>query len=227
MKSWHERRFGNEMITHHMHSVASVALVLSGGYEEAGDRGCFHARSGDVVIHAPYDAHLDRITRAGAHILNLPMRPCLGSIPCFGRIDNPDLIVRVAERNSTEATELVLSRMEEHSIPLLDWPEQLAQALSKNPELRLSDWAQEAGLASATITRGFRQVFGITPSSFRAHSRTKLALNMISNTDVALCRVAADLGFSDQAHMTRALRQLTGKSPSMWRAEGQIDSRHR
>jgi AraC-like DNA-binding protein len=219
MKLRHERRSGNEFIAHHMHPEASVAVVISGSYEEAGDRGRFHAQAGDVVIHAPYDAHLDRFTFSGAHILNLPIIPHLEFGTGFGRIDNPDLIARVAERDLAQATDLLFSTFNEHSLFGLDWPEQLAQALSKNPELQLGDWAREFSLAEATVTRGFKQVFGIPPSRFRAHSRAKLAWYMINSSNVRLCDVAANLGFSDQAHMTRALRILTGKTPSICRAK--------
>lgn len=225
MKFWHEHWSGHEFIAHHVHPEASVALVLSGGYEEAGDRGRLHVRAGDVVIHAPYDTHLDRFTSSGAHILNFPIIPDPGLNTGFGRIDNPDLIARVAERDPAQAAELLFTAFKEYSLFALDWPEQLAQELSKNPDLYLGDWAHEFGLAAATITRGFTQVFGITPSRFRAHSRAKLAWNMIKSSSVPLCHVAADLGFSDQAHMTRALRSLTGKTPSMCRAQGQMDSR--
>lgn len=225
MNCWHEHRSGNEFITRHMHTEASVALVISGGYEEAGDRGRFHVRAGDVVIHAPYDMHLDRFASSGAHILNLPYTRHPGFSAGFGRIENPDLIARVAEGDVAQAMELLVSAFKEHSLLALDWPEQLAQVLSKNPELCLGDWANEFGLAAAAVTRGFKQVFGITPSRFRAHSRAKLAWKMISSSNVHLCDVATNLGFSDQAHMTRALRSLTGKAPSMCRAQGQMDSR--
>jgi AraC-like DNA-binding protein len=33
-----------------------------------------------------------------------------------------------------------------------------------------------------------------------------------------LSAIAAEAGFSDQAHMTRAIAELTGKPPSHWRA---------
>jgi AraC-like DNA-binding protein len=217
MKLRHEHRSGNEFIARHMHTEASVALVISGGYEEAGDRGRLHVRAGDVVIHAPYDTHLDRFTSHGAHILNFPYIPRFGFSAGFGRIDNPDLIARVAERDLAQATELLFSAFEERSVFGPDWPEQLAQVLSKNPELRLGDWARDFNLAAATVTRGFKQVFGVTPSRFRAHSRAKLAWEIVSCSNVNLCDVAANLGFSDQAHMTRALRSLTGKTPSMCR----------
>jgi hypothetical protein len=66
-----ERRPGCELTLRHMHREAGVA-VLSRGYEEAGDRGRFHVRAGDVVVHRRLDMHLDRFTASGAEILNLP-----------------------------------------------------------------------------------------------------------------------------------------------------------
>ena len=226
MKLRHEHHSGNEFIARHMHPVAAVALVLSGGYEEAGDRGRFQVRAGDVVIHAPYNTHLDRFTSSGAHILNFPITPHPGFSSDFGRVSNPDLIARAAERDLREAAELLFSAFEAHSSFSLDWPDQLARELSKDPELCLGDWAHEFGLAPATVTRGFQQLFGITPSRFRAHCRAKLAWSMVRGSNLPLSHVAARLGFSDQAHMTRALRSLTGKTPSMCRAQGQMDSRH-
>lgn len=209
----------------HMHPTADMAVVLSGGYEEAGDGGRFHVRAGDVVMHAPFDSHLDRFTPKGAHILSLPAWHSSAFKGGFGHINDPDLIVRVAERDLARAAALVLASWREHSLSGMDWPEQLAQTLAANPELYLNEWAREFGLAAATVSRGFKQVFGITPSRFRAHSRAKLAWAMIAASDAPLCRIAADLGFSDQSHMTRHLRSLTGKTPLLCRTERQIDSR--
>jgi AraC-like DNA-binding protein len=208
-----------------MHPTADMAVVLSGGYEEAGDGGRFHVRAGDVVMHAPFDSHLDRFTPKGAHILSLPAWHSSALKGGFGHINDPDLIVRVAERDLARAAALVLASWREHSLSGMDWPEQLAQTLAANPELYLNEWAREFGLAAATVSRGFKQVFGITPSRFRAHSRAKLAWAMIAASDAPLCRIAADLGFSDQSHMTRHLRSLTGKTPLLCRTERQIDSR--
>jgi AraC-like DNA-binding protein len=225
MKPGRERHSGNKSMARHMHPTADMAVVLSGGYEEAGDGGRFHVRAGDVVMHAPFDSHLDRFTPKGAHILSLPAWHSSAFKGGFGHINDPDLIVRVAERDLAQAAALVLASWREHSLSGMDWPEQLAQTLAANPELYLNEWAREFGLAAATVSRGFKQVFGITPSRFRAHSRAKLAWAMIAASDAPLCRIAADLGFSDQSHMTRHLRSLTGKTPLLCRTERQIDSR--
>jgi AraC-like DNA-binding protein len=213
-----ERRPGNELTPRHMHREAGVAVVLSGGYEEAGDQGRFHVRAGDVVVHRCLDMHLDRFTASGAEILNLPATRWEDTEGTLGSVSDPDLIARLAERNVEEAAEVLRSTWKQQSIRTVDWPEGLAKVLAASPELCLGEWAHEGGLARATVTRGFKQVFGVTPSVFRAQNRVKLAWQKITTSDAPLCRVAADFGFSDQAHMTRAFRSLIGSTPSSWRA---------
>lgn len=47
--------------------------------------------------------------------------------------------------------------------------------------------------------------------------RIKKAQQMLASNDGSLSDVAAETGFSDQAHFTRIFRQLTGTTPSHWR----------
>ena len=53
-----QRRRGLTVLSRHRHEASYAALVISGGYEEAGDRGRQRARAGDVVIHGAFEAHL-------------------------------------------------------------------------------------------------------------------------------------------------------------------------
>jgi transcriptional regulator GlxA family with amidase domain len=39
----------------------------------------------------------------------------------------------------------------------------------------------------------------------------------VRHSAVPLARIAAEAGFADQAHMTRALGALTGRCPGHWR----------
>src|ERR1700677_569690 len=57
----------------HVHFEPYVALVLSGGYEEAGDNGRFKVSAGNVVFHDSFEAHLNRFYAQGATVLNLPV----------------------------------------------------------------------------------------------------------------------------------------------------------
>jgi AraC-like DNA-binding protein len=202
----------------HNHQEAYAAVVLSGGYEEAGDLGCLRVEAGDVVLHDGFESHLDRFVASGALVLNLPLRPGESFTPGLATIADPDLIARTAEKDPVEATSLLLATATPQSSTFVDWPDELAAALRQNPCHNLSRWATRNGLAPWTLSRGFAQVFGVSPEAFRARARSRQARTSIESTVEALAKIAADLGFSDQSHMTRGVKQLTGLAPKALRA---------
>jgi AraC-like DNA-binding protein len=216
MRIWqtiHASGFGR-----HSHHEAYAAVVLSGGFEEAGDLGRLHVQAGDVVLHDGFEAHLDRFVASGAVVLNLRLRMGEPFTPGLARVADPDLIARTAEKDRGEAISLLLATaMRPRSTPV-DWPDELAAALVQDQSHILSRWAMRYGLAPWTLSRGFAQVFGISPEAFRARARARRARRTIETTVEPLARIAADLGFSDQSHMSRDMKQLTGMTPKALRA---------
>src|SRR5215469_5434913 len=81
----------------HVHSVPYAALVLSGGYEEAGDNGRFKVNAGDVVFHHQFEAHLNRFSKEGAIVLNLRLPPGNCYPAGIASVPDPDSVVRVSE----------------------------------------------------------------------------------------------------------------------------------
>lgn len=206
------------ILERHPHAEPYAALVLSGGYEEAGDNGRFEVRAGDVVFHDRFEAHRNRFLEKGAVVLNLPLGPDDHFVACLARIADPDAIIKEAQKNLQDAVSLLFSAATLRCPAEADWPDALALELLRCPSLRLADWGERNRLASWTISRGFSQVFGITPEAFRARARARRAWKAIQNTEVALATIAAAEGFADQAHMTRSIRQLTGRAPCAWRS---------
>ena len=202
----------------HVHVKAYAALVLSGGYEEAGDHGRFRVKAGDVIFHEPFEAHLDRFSETGAGVLNL--RPPLGRshAPGIARVADPDSIVRLAERSCSDAADLLFSLAVSRTPQPADWPDELAAALMRNPSLKLSHWGETNRIKPWAVSRGFGMVFGVSPETFRARARARLALTRIHETQAPLASIAAELGFADQSHMTRSVKQLTGIAPQAWRS---------
>jgi len=201
----------------HSHEHAYAAIVLSGGYEEAGDQGRFRVEAGDVVLHERFEAHINRFSGSGAVVLNLPLPDRYSFLPGRASIADPDSIVRVAETNKAEAARLLLSAFMVRDTGYADWPDELAADLMENPSLSLSRWGEIRGLAPWAVSRGFMQVFALSPSAFRARTRARHAWKAIKTSETPLAQIAAHLGFSDQAHMTRSVKQLTGKGPQAWR----------
>lgn len=202
----------------HVHEKPYAALVLSGGYEEAGDHGRFRVKAGDVIFHEQLEAHLDRFSETGAVVLNLGLPVGCSCTPRIARVPDVDSVARVAERSCRDAVDLLFSLAIGSTPQPADWPDELATALLKNPSLKLSQWGEENGIAPWSVSRGFGSVFGVSPEAFRARTRARRALKSIQNTQAPLASMAAELGFADQSHMTRSVKQLTGIGPRAWRS---------
>jgi AraC-like DNA-binding protein len=115
------------------------------------------------------------------------------------------------------AADLVISTAVDEIRQISDWPDELAVRLLSCPSLKISDWAEERGLRAWTISRGFKKLFGVPPEVFRARVRAQRALKSILSTPTPLAIIATEVGFADQAHMTRSVKQLTGATPQTWR----------
>jgi AraC-like DNA-binding protein len=202
----------------HMHPVPYAALLLSGSYEEAGDSGRFQVNAGNVVFHDQFEAHLNRFSQQGAIVLNLRLPRGSGYRAGIANVSDPDLVVHVAEKSRRAAVDLLLSTVIEGTAQIFDWPDELAAKLIQCPSLKLCRWGEENKVAPWTISRGFSQVFGVSPEVFRARIRTQRALKSIQATQAPLATIAAELDFADQAHMTRSLKQLTGLTPQALRS---------
>ncbi|MGH7081859.1 MAG: helix-turn-helix domain-containing protein [Acetobacteraceae bacterium] len=169
-----------------------------------------------MLLHDAFDAHLNRFQSGGARIFSLAMEAWPWGIS-IAHVADADDIVRVAERDPTEANLLLLAELRSKQITHYDWPDVLADDLISDPGWRLDQWARERSLAPSTVSRGFRKVFGTTPAAFRLGSRARSALRMITGSDLPFATVAGATGFADQAHMSRAVRALTGATPGAWR----------
>lgn len=211
-----------ETLGRHRHDCGFAALVLGGSYIEAGDRGRMRVAAGDVILHGPYESHLDAVAGCGAEVLILPWSDAVDSP--LGKIDDADAIARLAGRDIHQAAALLRTTLRTAPMAVGDWPDRLAADLQRDPNLGLREWADHAGLRPETISRGFRQVFGITAVEFRMRSRLLKALARMPDGGT-LAGIALDAGFADQAHFSRSFRDLTGMAPRRWLASRMVAAR--
>jgi AraC-like DNA-binding protein len=205
-----------EAFPRHRHRNGYVSIILSGGFEEAGDNGRRRVGPGDALLHGPFNAHAERAMRA-TRILNLALPP--GRIPEIrhGAIDDPDAIVRTCAHDPAAALGLLLAQLRPVEPQPQEWPDQLAQAIRTGGARSLRLWAEENGLHPAGLARGFGQLYGVSPARYRADQRTWRAWGRIVAGAEALSAIAYGVGFADQAHMCRSIRAMTGRSPAGWR----------
>lgn len=211
-----QRISSGAQIRRHCHPDAYAALVLAGSYSEAGNHGRFAAQAGAVLLHGRFDCHTNNLGRRGAEVFNLPLRHPVSF--AFGVLPDADAIVRLAARDLVAAEAALFAAMQPLVPPDEDWVDHLRRALDANPDISLAGWAGRHGVRPETLSRRFRAAYGISPASYRAEARARHALHGLQKTTLPLAQLAATCGFCDQAHMTRAVRALSGAPPSFWRS---------
>lgn len=80
----------------------------------------------------------------------------------------------------------------------------------------VSAWVERAGQSHKSFLRVFHEAVGLSPKTFQRVTRAQRALSLLRSPN-ALSEVALDAGYSDQAHMTRELRAITGLPPTALR----------
>lgn len=91
------------------------------------------------------------------------------------------------------------------------------EALTANPDCSLRDLAGGLAVSPHHLSRIFHASTGYTIARYRMRLRTRAALERLAAGERNLARLAADLGFADQSHLCRVLRDETGWTPSALR----------
>jgi AraC-like DNA-binding protein len=83
---------------------------------------------------------------------------------------------------------------------------------------RVDELATQVNLGERALQRLFNDYVGVSPKWVIRRSRLQDAAARLANAeDVNLTQLAAELGYSDQAHFTRDFKTLVGRSPSDYR----------
>lgn len=205
------------LIARHGHAAPYAAVVLGGGYEEAGDGGRFRVGAGDVLIHGAFSRHLDRDATPGAVVLNLPLPMSWIGASARATVDDVDALARLAERDVRAAGVLVRAAMKPMEATPLEEIDLLGVRLSEREPPRLEDWVG-ARMDRTTAWRRFQAAYGVSPTRYRVEARARRAWRRLMEGADRLADIAALEGYADQAHLTRDLGALTGRTPGQWRA---------
>ncbi|MWD30171.1 helix-turn-helix domain-containing protein [Aquicoccus sp. SCR17] len=83
--------------------------------------------------------------------------------------------------------------------------------------LSVAEMAAGIGLSESWFAHAYRQSRGETPLQTLRRLRIDTAKRRLAERDQPLADIAAEVGFADQAHFTRAFRSVTGQTPGAWR----------
>ncbi|MBL0727275.1 helix-turn-helix domain-containing protein [Piscinibacter sp. HJYY11] len=84
--------------------------------------------------------------------------------------------------------------------------------LCQAPRAAIETLADEQHVSGRQLERDFVQWIGTSPRHLSQVVRLQ-AISRRAQRGAPLADIAADLGFADQAHMSRVVRQLTGLTP--------------
>jgi AraC-like DNA-binding protein len=205
-----------QVIPSHQHETAYAAVILAGRYREIGDNGRYPAEPGTVIVHTPFDRHSDEVGTHGATIVNVPLGAAAALQLGSGLLDDVDAFARGLARG-----EPALALLAAQSVTPLrvetDLPDLLARDLAARPVTEIGGWAERMQVSPRTLSRAFRSAFGMTAAHYRWRCRTRAAWRAVALDDEPLAQIAHDWGFADQAHLSRSIRDLSGRSPGAWR----------
>jgi AraC-like DNA-binding protein len=86
------------------------------------------------------------------------------------------------------------------------------ELLADDPVVMAALRGDDAGLTQRSVQRHVSQVTGLTANQIRQIVRARTAAGRLAKGEPIL-DVAHDLGYADQAHLTRDLRRMTGFTP--------------
>jgi AraC family transcriptional regulator len=222
----------------HRHEAPYLNILLRGEYVEETSRVVQTLRAGDALAHPANERHGNRFSPLGAVCLNLsvqgmdtlsdagasfptlsarailPQLPIHLLAPALG-----DALLGGSARDAlAEALRRVFAvRRSNGDVPV--WLRRVDRELQRRFRERcgLRELARDAGCSPAHLARSYRRAFGTTIGERLRALRLQWALDQIRNTPLPLSQVALAAGFANQAHMTRAIRQHTGRPPTVHR----------
>ncbi|HTZ46711.1 MAG TPA: helix-turn-helix domain-containing protein [Verrucomicrobiae bacterium] len=116
-------------------------------------------------------------------------------------------------------------------LPMPEAPDLSRGGLSPALKSRICDFIEEhigekisldalsamAGLSPNHFARAFQQSVGMPPHRYLLRRRLEHVEQMLRDTQLPLSQIAQAVGFSDQSHLARHFRRLTGMPPSLAR----------
>lgn len=89
-----------------------------------------------------------------------------------------------------------------------------ARQMADGPRSVMADLSRRLSISERQLRRRFERTIGLRPSSYARIARVQRAVRLALRHGWTWTAVAYEAGFSDQAHLAREVRALTGYRPS-------------
>jgi AraC family transcriptional regulator len=236
-------RANSGMGAHH-HEAPSLSIVVSGFYEERVRGRVSEHGPGNLLFHPAFELHAQQfhangvcqilITPTPADIEFLGEHLSLREAPYVQSTAVRDLGARlVAEIHSKdtfsslivhgltlEAFGLFCRTTRRRRADIRPWLREARALIDSHlgEPLSLEELARMVGRHPVHLSRAFRQAYGQTIGECTRHARIQAAARLLTSSRKPISAIATECGFCDQAHLSRAFKQVFGVSPAAFRA---------
>jgi AraC family transcriptional regulator len=229
----------------HSHKYAFISLLLRGSYVERCGATEWECRAGQAIFHEPDETHSNVFGDDGGCVLNIELLPHFvptleeqgAEARCRRRIDCPQVLhlgtqLHKEANNSDFASRLAVEGLTKQLIAQVlrldcepspqcsaGWIGRVKDLLHSQYDqpLTLDELASQAGVHPVHLARTFSKHYGCTVGTYRRRLRLSAACKDLANPALSIIEIASRNGFSDQSHLTRALKEHTGFSPAKYR----------
>lgn len=240
LEVWHTGSAAPAAFAKHSHDEMVISANLSGGESLWLDGRSFEAGPGDVTLYMPGQIQASQaigqqpwefvtLYAPLSWLENALHAPVRGAVPVTPQPKTLPYFTRLARAASpsdvTEAALMLLGALapvldigapaQAYRAPHLDRVKARLRAFEEPPP-SLDALAALAGLSATGLVRAFRRETGLPPMAWALDQRLIEARQRLRGAE-PIAALALDLGFSDQAHFTRAFRRAAGITPGAYR----------
>jgi AraC family transcriptional regulator len=224
----------------HEHPEATIAVILRGGFAglyDGVERDCAPMT---LLVEPAGASHANRFGGLPTAVLDLsltgPVAPALESVgrdPRFTRDAYSAGLAHQADAQLYRPDELTPLAVEALALELITrlarspvdsgMPTWLGEARDLLHEryaesLRLGEVASAVGVEPDRLARAFRRVYHEPMASYVRRLRVNAAADLlVGDTETSIAGIAAEVGFTDQSHLTRCFVRSLGTTPGRYR----------
>jgi AraC family transcriptional regulator len=230
----------------HEHEEAYLSLLLEGGYDERCGQQARSCQPASLVFHPPGEDHAVAFHQRPVRIFRVQIKqPFLLQVREYSTIFEHGAafaggplshlatrLYREARATDKAATlaieglllELIATASRQQAVGasscLPNWLSRARDLLHEqlSEGVTVSDIAETVGVHPVYLARVFRKHFHCSVGDYVRKLRVEHAAHQMAESDSPLAEIAQAAGFYDQSHFTRTFKQITGLTPTEFRA---------
>jgi AraC-like DNA-binding protein len=166
-----------------------------------------------------------------AGVLGVPGAALTGDVVGLGDLIGEREGALLAERLACASTwdarfallqDWILRRVRDAPVPRPDVAWTAARIEATGGRVPIERLQRELGCSRRHLSSRFREAVGVGPKAYARLVRFGRAQQLLQRSTLDLAAVATACGYSDQAHLTREVRALSGATPAVLRAEAAV-----